>query len=311
MVKKIFFIVIIIYIAISGILLYVNKTKPTDEISLLAVKKTYSRLITDEEVIDLPIYITQEKSFLIDKENILDARIGDKYNELEVNIKEIKNANKMINYENTQYYLFYFQIDFSEVDISNLELNFINSTLYLSYINDELVELDIGKINLLFRTIDNPNHLDFSRMFSITNKEDEYNVIKAIYLELDNRTGENIIINEISFLNNELKANIEQIKSINFMPDYNSDFKDLMPQFNTLTTEFINNKTFNLINKQNLLIPINHLEEWQYINRFPLIIKYTYNDISYEYIIDDFLFFSSINDIENENYEKSIYKYLY
>ncbi|MFO7968519.1 MAG: hypothetical protein R6U15_00215 [Candidatus Izemoplasmatales bacterium] len=309
--KKAFFIIIIAYIVTTVIILVINNNDNITEVNILTIKKQYSRIITKDEVIDIPIFLSEEKSFFIEPENILDTRIKADNNEIEVNIQSIENAYKKTTYQNESYYLFYYKIDFKEFNNSLLEMKFTNAFLSLSYNNETDIDLPIGNLNLCFRTIENFNHLDFKRMYSITNYENNYNVVKAIYLELDNLTGDNITIENISLLNDNLIPDINQIKSINFSPKYNVNFNELIPDYNSIIDDYSKGNDYSLNNNQKLLIPIKHIGDWQYINRFPLIISYSYNDFNYQYIIDDYLFFSSINELGNDSYEKSIYNYKY
>ncbi|MFW5847708.1 MAG: hypothetical protein ACOCVF_02200 [bacterium] len=309
--KKTFLIIITTYILITAIIIIVKDKDIINEINILTVKKAYSRIITPEEVIDIPIFFSEENNFLIDKDNIIDARIKDEHNEVEINIEKIENAYQKTTYENISYFMFYYQIKFNQFAINNLQLNLENSYLEIIYQNETNLQLEIGDLNLLFTSINNHNHIDFTRMYSITNYENNHNVVKAIYLELENLTGNNIYINSISLLNNKLFANTSEIKTVNFLPEYNMNFNSLLPEFNSIANEFKDNDCFIFKDKQNLIIPINHLNKWQFINRFPLIIDYSYNEENYQYIIDDYLFFSSLNELGNLNYEKSIYNYTY
>ncbi|QWB99328.1 hypothetical protein KHQ88_03970 [Mycoplasmatota bacterium] len=305
--KRIFIIFIGLYIIVSTAVVFIVDHDLDKEIEILSIQKDYARMLTEDETIDIPIYISKEKSFFTSVDNIIDAKILSESDEISIEIKEIKKEEKTVFYLDKEYYIYYFMLDLNSVFTLNLKLDFKDALLFLKYNNEEELTLDIGHINIMFSDVYHFNHIDYTRLYSINHM----NSIVGIYIELVNKTGETVFINHIDTLNNHMLVNINDSKIVYEPLDHLKNIDNIIPGYDNIVTEFPIQKPISFKHNTAFFMPINYLNQFNYIIRFPLIINYKYNDEIYNYIIDDFMFYHYGDDLEYGLYEVSHYQYHY
>ncbi len=305
--KKSFLIIIISYITIAALVLIFFSKDQANDISIMSVKKDYSRVITKNETIDLPMYISQESTFFTGKDNIIDARILSDVDEIKIDIINIKNQKQKITYDSETYFFYYIEIGFSNVYSENMILNMVSAYLQLTYLNEEILKLDLGNVSLMFNDLNQTSHIDFNRMYSIHDQD----AIIGIYIELVNKTNQSITIHSIDCLNNDININLNHINIAYDEPNYQTEPNTLFNNYDVIKDEFEENSPYLLTNNTHIILPVQHLTEYNYINRFPLIIHYEYNQEMYTFIIDDYLFFNHLSDLYNDYYDIEKYQYNY
>ena len=204
--KKIFFIVIALYLTISGLIILLKGKDNIDFVDILSIKKDYARIITENETIDIPVYLSSEESFFTTIDNVIGARIEADLNEVEIEITEISNQKQVVTYQEKRYFLYYFTIGFSGVSTPGLKLDFNNANICVTYNNDEILELELGDLNILFHEIKGSNHLNYSKMYSIHDQ----NAIIGIYIDFINKTGQDINLLSIDVLNDKMFLNLDK-----------------------------------------------------------------------------------------------------
>jgi len=281
--------------------------EPGQTIDMISIKKDYARVLTETETIDIPFYITSSKSFMTDTDNVIDARILSEHNEVSVSIQAFKHHDTQTLYEGKTYHLYYISLDFSSIYTKHLQLDFPSASLVITYQNDDSIELDLGHMNILFHDLDQANHLDLKRMYSIQDND----LMTGLYLELDNQTGQTIIIHSIKTLNQHMLVNINHAREIYFYEGYIDSIFDVYTDYEPIIQS--DNTTGALVIHQdtNLILPINYLLKESYLNRFPLVIEYTYQEKHYTYIIDDYLFYEHISDFYEDLHDIETYQYHY
>lgn len=305
--KKTFTILIIAYIVIALALFIFFGRQKDNEIFMMSIEKDYARLLTDNETIDIPLYISQESTFFTDEANIIDSRIISETDEIKIKIKDIKNKNQRVSYEEKQYFLYYLECDFSEVYSENLKLSIINAQLKLTYENEEVLLLDLGDVMLMFKNLEQVSHIDFNRLYSLHDQD----TMVGIYIEIINKTNQSIKIHDVEILNENAKINLNGAKISYEAPNYLVSTNEILKDHQLVVDEFEANDTFNFTHDTSIILPIQYLNEIQHLNRFPLIIHYEYNNLMYTYIIDDYLFYNHISDLYNDYYEVQHYHYSY
>lgn len=305
--KKIFFSIILVYLTISVLIIVIVKEKPNHEVRVLSLVKNYSRVLTKDEIIDIPVYISSDKSFFTLKDNITSANIESEKDESEISISNIRKTQTQERYENVTYTLYYFEINFKTVYTENLKLNFKNPTIHVVYNNDVSLDLRTGDISILFHNLKQENLIDFNRMYSINNQ----GFITGIYMELVNKTDEDIFIDSISLLNPSILVNMNAITIVNQGPDHLVEMETIIPNYKILIDEMPEDTNFILSKDMKVVLPINYFSTLTYIDRFPIIFSYSYQNENYEYIIDDYIFYESLTDLESSRYEKEPYQYTY
>lgn len=305
--KKIFFIIIVTYLLLSGVLYFVFKNQKQDEVKILSLMKDYSRVITKGEVIDIPVYINSDTSFLTSLDNITKSRIISDLDETEINISRIRKTNTVRNYEGEAFYLYYFAIDFSSVYTDKLTLKLEKAVINVLFVNDVNLELKIGDMFLTFDNLEQTSLIDFTRMYSIHNN----GAISGLYIEITNDGESPIEITSIDLLNPNIMVDMNTIEVVSEPPYYLGDMEVLVDGYDMVIEERKSQKSYLLTRNQTLILPINHLDNLNYIDRFPLIFTYIYENVSYQYLIDDYIFYETETDLENSRYDIDINQYKY
>jgi hypothetical protein len=312
--KKVIFIVLVSYLFLSMILLIFFDDNNVQEFSIMSIKKHYSRILTPNEIIDVPVYVSENKTFFTDKDNIIDARIFNDNQEMDIEISNIKSADKAINYNNVKYYKYYFSLDFSNNYIKDLYFNLSQAKLNLTYNNDARFDLSIGHIYLLFNDLDQVNMIDFERMYGLFDRTDNAfeDVFSGVYMELMNESNERIIITKIDILNDYLSIDLDEIIELEYEPDINQGPMYFNDDYTYLTNDLSEESSYILNHSKKLILPLKHLNHKQYISRFPIIIHYECLGKDYRLMIDDYKFMSREEDFsiyeasaETHNYQYS------
>ena len=180
---------------ISSCYLIINRPEKSDALTILSIEQTDSRLITDsQETIDIPLYFSKDNSFFIDKDNISYISISDVYNTLEVNIKAIVKKPGTYNYNDTDFYLYVFSLDFSNLSMTDVNMNLSNTSLNISYVNDVKYSFSIGDKNLYFSQVNENSYLSYSNLYAIYNSYAD-NYINGIVIKFENLPEKEIDIN--------------------------------------------------------------------------------------------------------------------
>ena len=307
--RKFFFGVVFLFIVISLIVLHLDKPSKS-MVHLLTVYKDYSRIITKpEETISIPIYSDYEDTFLLDKEAITSSYISNEINSLEIKIDNIRKTEDINKLDEETYTLYYIDISFPYNLTSEQIIDISDCKLSLTYINDESIDLEIGNMYLMFNPIEENNQISLYRMFALTNFYNGKEFISAIVFGLTNMTCENIKITEIDNNIQTMNLDIDEAKFIDEINNVHESIESIIRhEYNPIGIISFST-SIDLINDKLLVVPIKYEDVIQTTNRFPLIIKYIYQDKEYSYIIDDFMFFETHNTLED--YYGSIREFIY
>ena len=308
--RKVFLLVLILFSALSIFLISIDKDIP-ESISIISFTKEYSRIITPEEIVSIPIYISDSNTFIIDNDLIESASLENSYNKLAIESIDIRSTNYVEEYESTNYSLYFFDISFTPTLVTDYFMDFSSAYLNLIYLNQDNISIEIGNLYLQFSEITNNNHIDLFRMYALTSINNDIEFISGIILGIENFTGDEIVINNIEFGTNKLLSGLNEVKLLNEPPNYDEDINILLGyQYDFYQTETID-LSFILNPDKLLLVPIKYIVNPLDINRFPLIISYKYLDVNYIYTIDDFQFFSSELTIGENNGKLREFIYYY
>ena len=304
--KKIIFGIILVFILFSAVMIIIDEEK-TDVIEYFTLKQNFSRIINDDESLDVSVFIDNDESFLTDRESITSARIISEMTELSVNVRHIEKVDEGLLFDEKLYSLYTFSLEFSDVSLSDIDLEFLNSELEISYQNGDTIVLYLGNVWLSFKDIEVNNHFDISHMYAITDYLDDERVITALVIRFDKYADQNIVISDIDAKN--------QV----FGLDLGKNFKSL-DRFNTASElsevlgsyDYLDKKTQGIINIEEgyyYIIPFRYYETAEKLYRFPLEISYQYQGDEFKFLIDDYLFFDEI--IRLDDYHDDAVKYQY
>lgn len=304
--KKVFFIIIFGYLAIGAIVIFSFKEKP-EVINYFSIENNYSRLLTTNEVLSIPIYFSDNKNFLIDSNNVSNVSLKNDIIEVAVDIKAI-NYESTMTYKNKTFYQYSFLIEFSKITIDNLEMEMLDAKLLITYKNSEILEIEIGNLFLNFGDVQGSDHIDLRYLSGIVNEIDDKKYLVGIIIKVDNFTTQPIQIKSISTNVSKMAFSIESSFLSLHSFDSETDLEEIFGEFDVLF--FSVNSDFQLLLNDDYyyVIPVMY-QELVKINRLPIIIEYVYNNQEYRYVIDDFMFFNERFVIDD--YEEYIREYQY
>jgi len=293
--------------ALIAIVLFVSIKDSNKDISILAFSKNYSRLMTESETLAIPLYLSEDNSFLTEKTNITNLTICDDYNEIAATIKSIEQEDVKSQFQGKEYYTFIFEISFDWPNLANLQFELNDAKMNIFYMNGEEFNFSIGNLYLSFMDINQSNFLDLVNLSGIVNEIENEKYLVALNLRFMNLSNHEIKINQISTNTDKLKLDLGNLLEKQSTYEANVDFKEVIADYDHLGSAdeaaYVLNDDFYLV------IPLLYEGNFIKINRFPLFIEYEYNNKVQILIIDDFLFFNE--RINLDNYADEITEYLY
>ena len=304
--KKVFLTLISLYLIIGTILILTIDEK-SEVIDYFTMPQNYSRLMTKDEILSFSLFISESNTFITDKQNITSASLKGNLNEVNVDIDSIDLAEENIEFQSDLYYLYTIKVSFSSVELNEIDFLLEETKLILNYVNEESIELEIGNLYLSFREINQSNHLDIVNMYGLINEIDKERYILGIIVKFDKFTREEIKIKTIASNNNVFKLSLGDLYKSEHKLDSDTPIEEVISGYYDFMT--VKDQDFLLDDDFYYLIPLIYQENFEKLYRFPLIITYIYNEIEYEFIIDDYLFFDEM--IRLDDYDENIRKYQY
>jgi hypothetical protein len=225
-------------------------------------------------------------------------------------IQEIVVSNDEYEYNDNIYYRvdYFFKLPFSG---TNTYINMDQVYLSLDYDNGDNIDVFIGELNYLFKTY-NDDDISLGNLSATYEYINDVETVGGINVTLANLTNDNFNITNINLVSSNVKANYE--KTIERSEcSYRSTVEDcLVEEGYDFENYNESDKTF-LVRKNNnleLYIPLNYLNNTEYLYRFSITIEYEIDGETKEYIIDDFPFMSKgiyLKEMEGNFHEGTIH----
>ncbi len=308
--RKVFTLIVVGFIIIAGILVMVMEA-PSDNVSILTINRQYSRLLTESEVISIPVYISETKTFLVDLGSVQSISLENEYQKLEAVLTEIRDANSTERLGETEYSLYYFDIGFPNVEYTDYFLEFDDCYMNVVYKNDDAISLEIGDVSLRFSEVNTSNHLNLYRMFCLTDEYQDALYTSAIIIGIQNLTGFDIEITGLDIGSGNAEIDMALAKYVLAEEEQTTDLDILLGHEYQLIGECDGSDGLSLDEDNLIVLPIKYRSEVVCLNRMPLIITYTYQNQEYQYIIDDFQYYSVSNRLGDNNGKLREYSYHY
>lgn len=307
--RKVFTLTIAIFLLMGIITLLFFDKQVSDYISILTVKQSYQRLVTEGEELSITFFINDDESFVIEKEFIENAYLKSEDNELEVKINMIRNLEYEEEYLGITYYAYCFDLGISDINIYDYQLDIVNSYLVLEYVNGENINLEIGDIFLYFQEPTDNSMIDINRMFGLYQYAD-FEYIYGIYLDIE-AFSDSVFIKNISILNRNIRFDLNNYLEMNQIPSYTAKAIDLFDCEYFPIGNVLDYETIELDNSNKFVFPIKYLNEIEIVYWFPIIIEYTYLGDDFVYCIDDFQFNNKALGLEVNSGRIREFKYYY
>ncbi len=305
--KKLFFWIIGIYLVVGSILILTMKEK-VDIVNYFTIKQNYSRLMTENETLFVSLFIDSDKSFITHTQNIVSSSLKNEDSLIAVDILRIDKSDEDIVYSGRNYSLYNIEIDFTQVKVTNLFLGMKDCMLAINYVNEVSLALEIGDVWLDFREISPSNHFDYNNLYAVINDLEGSEYITALVFRFESMTNYPIIIKNIRTVDSNISFDLNNVYMSEEKIAPQALMSELIPDYEMFNE--VDQGEFSLENELYYLIPLVYREKNK-IYRFPIIIDYSYNDIDYTLIIDDYLFFDEMIDLNEQSDKIREYQYHY
>jgi len=305
--KKLFFGIIGIYLVVGSILILTMKEK-VDIVNYFTIKQNYSRLMTENETLFVSLFIDSDKSFITHTQNIVSSSLKNEDSLIAVDILRIDKSDEDIVYSGRNYSLYNIEIDFTQVKVTNLFLGMKDCMLAINYVNEVSLALEIGDVWLDFREISPSNHFDYNNLYAVINDLEGSEYITALVFRFESMTNYPIIIKNIRTVDSNISFDLNNVYMSEEKIAPQALMSELIPDYEMFNE--VDQGEFSLENELYYLIPLVYREKNK-IYRFPIIIDYSYNDSDYTLIIDDYLFFDEMIDLNEQSDKIREYQYHY
>ena len=306
--KKYWIFVPVVIILIIGVILSISLHVDTFEVMTIPRSYSYVSTYSDQDEMDVYVYVSTKNSYLTKKEYVSNAFIcsnktGDILNVKLLDITDCENKKKIYNHN---FYLFKFSFDISFNTTTEYELSIKDAVLTLDY-NSKEVNLELGSFYYYKMPYygDSTNHLTITSLKPILGYIEENRTVSGFRIGLRNNSSKKIRIVDVKLLDPNIYPSLREVKivddengieTMSSILGYNYNLKSKEVETSDLDLEI--NKNDNI----NIVIPIKYIEDYP-INSFGFIISYTEegSEEVIKYYYDDFIFFNSIQ----ETYEES------
>lgn len=305
--KKLFFWIIGIYLVVGSILILTMKEKE-DIVNYFTIKQNYSRLMTENETLFVSLFIDSDKSFITHTQNIVSSSLKNEDSLIAVDILRIDKSDEDIVYSGRNYSLYNIEIDFTQVKVTNLFLGMKDCMLAINYVNEVSLALEIGDVWLDFREISPSNHFDYNNLYAVINDLEGSDYITALVFRFESMTNYPINIKNIRTVDSNISFDLNNVYMSEEKISPQALMSEIIPDYEMFNE--VDPGEFSLENELYYLIPLVYREKNK-IYRFPIIIDYSYNDSDYTLIIDDYLFFDEMIDLNEQSDKIREYQYHY
>ena len=292
---KIIFGLLIFLLVVFISLLFVPEKK---SFKVITSPKIFSLLKSSEnENIKIQLLVNRNDSYYFDQEYISSISLNSELDEeiISLIIEEITYSNNLYEYENDNYYLveLSLSINFNSEDyLIALEKAYLN----ILYNNEEDLKVYIGEFNYRFKD-DLNDELSLSNLSSTVTEINSTNTVSGIYIELYNRSEENLVITNFLLGSSSITFNDYYLSEIYNEPDLFDSVEEilLIENYNFKSFDNILEKSILIRENQSIMlyVPLSYIGEIDYIHRFYFEVNYLNNEGETSLIIDDIPYIST------------------
>jgi len=246
---------------------------------------------SDNEYIEIELLVNQKDTYYFNKDYISSMSIKSEFDEeiIPLVIHNISYSNNQYDYENDLFYLVNLSVSIG-FESEEFLISFEKAFLDILYDNEENLKLYVGEFNYLFN--DNLNSdLGISNLTSTVHNNEGINTVSGIFIELYNRSTENLVINRLHLGSASVSFNNYYLSEIYEEPDLFETIEEILVienyDFNQVKSSV--NKSILLRENQSVMlyVPLSYLGEIDFIHRFFFELKYFNNEGESSFVIDD------------------------
>ena len=282
-----------------------------DTFEVMTVPRSYSYVstYTDNDEMDVLVYVSSQNSYITKKENIKNAYVtsSDENNTMKVDLIDIQNMNNNVKIYGHYFYLYKFSFDIPFKTTSEYELSINDALLMIDYGTREIA-ITLGSFYYYKMPYygDLDNDLVITSLKPVIGYIGDNKTVSGIRIGLRNNALVDITICDIKLLDPNIYPSLGEIKvidntfggleSMSSILGYNYEIKPKEKEEGEVSLKISKNKEIEIV------IPIKYLEDYP-INTLGFIISYkeSGNSEIIKYYYDDFVFFNSMKETYDES----------
>lgn len=296
---------VIIIVVIFFITFTVKETNVNDKFISYERNYNITSLTTDEDIININLFVNNKKTYLVDKNQIVSSYLKDKNNEnmLTLEIKDIVYDNKEISYYDDKYYSYtlMFMINFKTENFISWLID--EAILEIEYNDNKKYNINIGSLSI--NKIDyNSESIIVTDIKPLTSNINDNTFLTGLIIGVRKNTNNVIFLDQINILNSGIFVgnNILEINELpkenNFNAVVNYDYSSVEKGNNNVSITLGEEKIF-------LLIPL-YYDNLIIADTFPIEIIFNNNHNKEKYYFYDYVYYTPI--VENIS-KNNIYTY--
>ncbi|HPJ24365.1 MAG TPA: hypothetical protein PK113_05575, partial [Bacillota bacterium] len=211
--RKIFVGIILVFIIFSTMMILIREA-PNQELRIKTLYSQYSRLITSQsETLMIPVFVSDEKTFLVDAQLIEYASLSTTNALIEVEVTNIIATDNYETYQNIDYRIYDFEMTFPMMESTDDFISLSDCRLSITYQNQDVIDLNIGDVFLRFSEVNDPGHIDLYRLYATTDMS-SFEFVSGIVLGLTNLTSLELTLTSIDLGFDEINVDMQAMSYI-------------------------------------------------------------------------------------------------
>ena len=298
----------IIALSFIALVVIILSSKVPKSIDITTFESAYNVVqFSDEENIEIPIFISMEDSYIINKDNVISSKIKNDQDSIAFNINRIVDTEEKALIKNKRFHKYILILNpvLKLEDDFTLEID--NAILEINYSQGINININIGSFSYYYYSTSG-NDLSISKLKGLVNTYTD-KLLVGVQIGLKSNTDDVIKITNIKALDTNV---ILAKSSIVLNKDFTQGAKidDFLGYTYDPYGDF-EDRDFNIIldKEYNLFIPLKYKKDIL-LNKLGFLIEYEINGVTKYFCIDDFIFFNTnlysekrINNLKLYTYE--------
>lgn len=279
------------------ILAYIGTHQENEEsVTILSFKEDMSVILYLYDELYLPVYASEENSYLMDETYISSTKIVSEDMDVLVDLTITPTEQTVMDGLDV-YYEYQFGLSFPFIECSDTSIYFENTLLHIVYQNNDTLDLEFGSIGFVYQNEYREDDLTYYHLYGIQNSD---SLLEGLLLKLETK-DKDIVITNINLLHPDYQidlANVWRINDGNYSSTYQMESQ-------ILSTIDLTEESYPLSEEVTLYLPFELGSSRFWMKRFAIDVTYKINGITKHYFIDDFIYYQFyIQNLEEYPYER-------
>lgn len=278
-----------ISILVLVIMIIVKKVPKTIEVTTF--KKAYNMvLVSDDEYLEIPIFISNKNSFFTEKENIESIIISNNDESLKFNLDSISECSEKIHLKDKWFFKYIYKLKPIIDKTVDFTLEIINAKLEIDFKRGTNASISIGSLSI-YAYNNTSDVIAISKLKGLVNEVDA-NTLVGILIGIKNTSNKDLKIKNIYPLDANIIASYNEIIELNDFNQKESISKIVGYDYKLYENIYNDDLDVGLNDEIKLFIPLKYMDKL-IVNKVGFLLEFEYDMQIQYFLIDDFLFFDS------------------